>query len=76
MREAGYRSQEEIAAWKARCPVATFAARLLADGTAAPADLDAIEAEIAAVIAEADRRAQASPLPDPATVERHVYHGE
>jgi TPP-dependent pyruvate/acetoin dehydrogenase alpha subunit len=76
MREAGYRSPEEIAAWKARCPIAAFAAKLLADGVAVQADLDAIEAELAAVIAEADRMAQASPLPDPATVARHVYHGE
>lgn len=73
MRDAGYRTPEEVAAWKERDPIRLFRKRLLAEGSAAEADLEAIEAEIMALAEEAARLAEASPMPDPATVSRHVY---
>ncbi len=73
MRDAGYRTAEEIAAWKQRDPIALLRDRLVRDGTAAEADLDAIDAEIKALVEEAGKFAEASPMPDPATVSRHVY---
>ena len=39
MRDAGYRTQEEIAAWKERDPIKLFRERVLADGSATEADL-------------------------------------
>lgn len=42
-----YRSKAEIEAWKARDPIAAFAARLLAEGRMADADLQALEREVA-----------------------------
>ncbi len=74
MRDAGYRSQEEIAAWKARCPIQTFTARLLAEGAVTQADLDQIDAEVKAQIEDASAFALSSPMPDPASVTQHVYH--
>lgn len=74
MRDTGYRTQEEIAAWKARCPIKSFEARLLAEAVVAQTELDQIEAEVKAVIEDATAFALNSPLPDPATVTEHVYN--
>ncbi len=73
MRDAGYRTPEEVAAWKARDPITLWRGRLLADGSAAEAELASIEAEVKALAEEAGRFAEASPLPDPATVSQHVF---
>lgn len=53
MREAGYRTMEEIAAWKARCPIKQFEAALLESKVATPAELDQIDAEAKAMAEEA-----------------------
>jgi 2-oxoisovalerate dehydrogenase E1 component len=73
MRDAGYRTQEEIAHWKARDPIYMFREGLLTGGHASEAELDAIDVEIKAYVEEAGRFADASPMPDPATVSEHVY---
>jgi 2-oxoisovalerate dehydrogenase E1 component len=73
MRDTGYRTQEEINVWKARDPIKLFCDRLLADGIATEAELDQIDAEVKQVIAEAATFAESSPLPDPATVAKHVF---
>ena len=73
MRDAGYRSAEEVAAWKARDPLRCHAERMLGDGIATQADLDAIGAEVKALIEEAVAFAENSPMPDPATATQHVY---
>jgi pyruvate dehydrogenase E1 component alpha subunit len=41
-----YRSKEEVAEWKKRDPIATFAARLRADGLLDEAELAAIEKDV------------------------------
>jgi 2-oxoisovalerate dehydrogenase E1 component len=80
-----YRSREEVEEWKTRCPIERLRQRLLrreesrpgpGDGQAPPAvraALDAIDAEVAQLVAEAHRFAESSPWPDPATVTSHVY---
>ncbi|MGO9310737.1 MAG: thiamine pyrophosphate-dependent dehydrogenase E1 component subunit alpha [Spirochaetia bacterium] len=73
MRDAGYRTQEEIAEWKARDPIKAFEKKLLEGGTASPQELDAIDTEVKAIAEEAATFALESPMPDPATVIRHVY---
>jgi 2-oxoisovalerate dehydrogenase E1 component len=75
-REAGYRTVEEINAWKARCPITLFKQRLLQDYGAAEADLEAIEAQVREIVQEAVRFAQQSPRPDPATAADHLYSQE
>jgi 2-oxoisovalerate dehydrogenase E1 component len=76
MRDAGYRTAEEVAAWKARCPIKQFEEKLLTDKTVTRADLDLIDAGVKATIDEAAQFAQSSPVPDPATVADHVYSTE
>jgi len=73
MGDFDYRTREEVAAWKERCPIATFRRRLVDDHGFAAADLDALEAEVAAEVARGRAAAEAAPLPDAATATTHVY---
>jgi 2-oxoisovalerate dehydrogenase E1 component len=73
MRDAGYRTQEEVATWKERDPIKLFRQKVLADGSLTEAELNSLDAEIKALVDEAGRFAEASPMPDPATVSEHVY---
>jgi pyruvate dehydrogenase E1 component alpha subunit len=66
------RSSDEIAAVRERCPILRYAARLEAGGALDPARRDALEREVEAIVAEAGRFADASPMPDPAEIERDV----
>ena len=75
MRDAGYRTPRRSPPGRS-APVKRFRDRLLADGRATEAELDAIEAEVKALVEEAGEFAEASPLPDPATVTDHVYAGQ
>jgi 2-oxoisovalerate dehydrogenase E1 component len=73
MRDAGYRTQDEIEEWKTRDPITSLKARALAEGTAGEADFDAIDADITAIVAEALKFAETSPFPDPSTATAFVY---
>jgi TPP-dependent pyruvate/acetoin dehydrogenase alpha subunit len=73
MRDAGYRTKEEIAEWKNRDPIKIFGDRLRA-GVAMQAELDAVEAEVRALVEEASAFAMSSQMPDPATVTRYVFN--
>jgi 2-oxoisovalerate dehydrogenase E1 component len=74
-----YRTREDVARWKDRCPIARLRATLSeqAAGNGDTADVsrqfDAIDAEVAALVAEARQFAESSPLPSPATATTHVY---
>jgi TPP-dependent pyruvate/acetoin dehydrogenase alpha subunit len=76
MRDAGYRSVDEVNQWKARDPIKHLAARLLETGDATQAELDALDATARATVEEAVAYAEQSPWPDPATVLDHVYSME
>ncbi len=73
MRDAGYRTKEEVEEWKARGPIKRFKERLLDDEVATQQELNQIDAAVKAIIQEAHEFAQNSPMPDPATVLDHVY---
>ena len=73
MRDGSYRSTEEIDEWKKRDPIPAFAQRLLDAGHARQEEIDAITADVTALIAEALQFAHDSPWPDPATVADHVF---
>jgi 2-oxoisovalerate dehydrogenase E1 component len=73
MREAGYRSHEEIDSWKARDPIPALRAQLLDGRVASEAELASIEAEVRALAEEAIEFAKASPYPDPSTVLDHIF---
>jgi len=73
MGDFGYRTREEVEAWKERCPLRQLRDRLIATGVASDRELSAIDAEIEREIDEAYRRAESSPWPDPADAATHVY---
>ncbi len=68
-----YRSAEEVAAWMARDPISLFRDRLVRDGEVTVVDLDAIDAQCVAEVAEAVQFAVDSPYPDPAEAFDDLY---
>jgi 2-oxoisovalerate dehydrogenase E1 component len=73
MGDFGYRSREEVETWKTRCPLQRLGQLLLDQAWADESDLSAVEAAVAAEIDEAQRAAEDSPWPDPASAACHVY---
>ena len=67
-----YRPDDEVAEWLKRDPIPLLRGRLLEAGVA-EADLDAIDAEAGAAIAEAEAFARSSPEPDAAVLETQVW---
>jgi 2-oxoisovalerate dehydrogenase E1 component len=68
-----YRTRDDVEAWKLRCPIKSLRNRLVSEGHATAADLDAIDAETAALVAEASRTAESDPWPSAASATTHVY---
>jgi len=68
-----YRTAEEVAAWKARDPIARLRVRLLEDGSASPDLIETLEAEAERDVAAAVAFAEASPPPDPSSALTDVY---
>jgi pyruvate dehydrogenase E1 component alpha subunit len=60
-----YRSAEEIADWKSKCPIERFRKWLLEEALLAESDFDKIEDDIREEIEKAIRFAEDSPFPDP-----------
>lgn len=73
MRDAGYRSLEEIESWKKRDPITTWGERIIAAGLATESELAAIQDEVTAMASEAIEFAKKSPYPDAASVSDHIY---
>jgi len=68
-----YRTKDEVERWKARDPIATFAARLRAEHLLAEADLAAIAAAVEAEVDAAVAFAEAAPEEPVADLARDVY---
>jgi 2-oxoisovalerate dehydrogenase E1 component len=68
-----YRTREEVEDWKTRCPIKTLRQRILERDAAVAKTLDKIDADIAALIAQAHQSAESSPWPEPRTASDHVY---
>jgi len=69
-----YRTQDEVEAWKKKCPIVRFRSRILAEGLVTEEELDKIDNETAELIKEAAKFAVDSPLPDPSTVLEDVFY--
>jgi TPP-dependent pyruvate/acetoin dehydrogenase alpha subunit len=69
----GYRPKDEIAAWKARDPVAKLREQVLEAKIVEAQEFDAIDAEVRKLIDEAAEYSLQSPQPDAATALDHVY---
>jgi 2-oxoisovalerate dehydrogenase E1 component len=73
MGDFGYRTKEDVEAWKTKCPIQRLRASLLEDGTAATEELDAIDAEVQELVRQSRDFAEKSPWPDPKTAAEHIY---
>ena len=68
-----YRTQEELDAWKERCPIDRLRKQLIESGRASEDDLSAVESRVDKRIKQAEKFAADSPYPDPATAHDHVW---
>ena len=73
MRDVGYRTKDEVDAWKAQDPIQNLKQHVLTQGLTPAAALDSVEAEVQAMVEEAAEFAKASAWPDPATANQHIY---
>jgi 2-oxoisovalerate dehydrogenase E1 component len=74
MRDAGYRTKEEIEEWKERCPIRRCR-RALTDLGFPESELQRIDAEVVSTINEAHTKAADDPWPDPASAADGLYTG-
>ncbi|MEE3369927.1 MAG: dehydrogenase E1 component subunit alpha/beta [Planctomycetota bacterium] len=73
MGDFSYRTRDDVAEWKTRCPIQRLRDHVLQEGIVGADDLDAIEAEVRETIAEAHRFGEESAYPSAESVTRHVY---
>ncbi|HUY93422.1 MAG TPA: dehydrogenase E1 component subunit alpha/beta [Pirellulales bacterium] len=77
MGDFGYRTREDVDAWKTRCPIKRLRDRCAAgqqpERRALLNEFDVIDAEIAALVAESSKAAEAAAWPDGASALIHVY---
>jgi len=59
----GYRTKEELAEWKQRCPIKRLKERLIGEGNLISEDFEKISAAVYQEIEEVALKAQAAPLP-------------
>ena len=69
----GYRSEEELKEWMARCPIQTFEEALLTEGALSPDKIQHLTAELKEEIKEAVAFAQKSAFPPVSELEKWVY---
>jgi TPP-dependent pyruvate/acetoin dehydrogenase alpha subunit len=68
-----YRTRDEVAEWRLRDPIASFAARLRDEGVLDDADLEEIDRHAVARVDAAVAFAEASPFPPPDSLYDDVY---
>jgi TPP-dependent pyruvate/acetoin dehydrogenase alpha subunit len=71
--DLGYRSNDEIAHWKSRDPIARYEERLLAEGALTASAREDMQVRIALEVDEAFTFAEASPFPADGEAYKNVY---
>ena len=71
--EVGYRTQEEVDEWAAKCPVRNFELFLLEQRIMTASEIEECTAAIKREVEEAFKFAQASALPNKDEVLEHLY---
>ncbi len=66
-----YRTKEDVAAWKEKCPISRLRREVTARDPAAA--FETIDQEVAEVVKEAREFAESSPPPEGSTATAHVY---
>jgi len=73
MTDYTYRTREDVAAWRERCPIRRLRTVLLETQRATAAALDAIDAEVQATVVAATQAAESAPWPAPTDAATHVF---
>ena len=73
MRDAGYRTREDVEEWKGRDPIKRLRLRIMDDRVATGADLDKIDADTQVTMDEAVEFGKNSPWPDGSTSTEHIF---
>ena len=68
-----YRSEAEVAEWRARDPIARLERYVLDQGLATEAQLDDLRRSLAAEVDQAIAEAEQAPAPAPDTLQQHLY---
>ncbi|HEU0122717.1 MAG TPA: dehydrogenase E1 component subunit alpha/beta [Bryobacteraceae bacterium] len=68
-----YRTREDVAAWRERCPIKQLRFTLLSNRETTEEELNAIDAEIAAEVAAVTQAAENAAPPHPSDAVTHVY---
>ncbi len=68
-----YRTREEVAAWRDRCPIKRLRATLLESKRAAETELNAIDAQILEQVTAASQAAENAPWPEASAATTHVH---
>ncbi len=68
-----YRTREEVAGWRERCPIQRYRAALIESGQGGSAELDKMDAEVNATVLAASELAEKAPWPEARDGEAHVY---
>jgi len=68
-----YRTKEEVAQWRAKDPITAFPQRLINEFGFSQAEIEQIQAEVAAEMDEVKRFALESPWPDVNEIAEHVF---
>jgi 2-oxoisovalerate dehydrogenase E1 component len=68
-----YRTREEVARWRERCPLQRYRAALLESGLAGAAEFDVLDSEVNDTVLAASDAAEKAPWPDAREAMTHVY---
>jgi pyruvate dehydrogenase E1 component alpha subunit len=68
-----YRTKEQVAEWRERDPIPTFADRLVREGRLEPGGLDEIDKAVVARVDDAVAFADRSAFPPPESLYDHIY---
>lgn len=71
--DLGYRTEDEFAQWKARCPIQRLQRALLSEGALSESDVETMTRQVDSEIAQAVAFAQASPFPPEERLMEHVF---
>jgi len=73
MRDAGYRTVEEIDSWRKRDPITSWGERMVAAGLTTEAELQSIQEQTATLATQAIEFAKNSPYPEATGVSEHIF---
>ena len=68
-----YRESSEVEEWRINDPILRFKTLAIEDGLLTEGEAEAIDGEVAEVVADAVKFAQESPFPEPGDLYKHVY---